>query len=148
MAGGDQAAEDFAACPEEDIAAVKNIVQLRRSVSQPRDVSMASLGKYQSLMFGQEDDDEEAAADPIGIMGRAPKANECRRKWSKEEEDEIKSMVDLKNMKEQPKAILSKNMLKKSKEQDGAIQHRSESALKNKLIRTWVAYHKGESANK
>jgi hypothetical protein len=84
----------------------------------------------------------------IGLIRRTPKANACRRKWSKEEEDEIKSMVDLKNMKEQPKAILSKNMLKKSKEQDGAIQHRSQSALKNKLIRNWVAHHKGESANK
>ena len=46
----DQAAEELAAIPEEDIAAVKNIAEVRRKVSQPRDVSMASLSKYQSLM--------------------------------------------------------------------------------------------------
>ena len=146
-AGEDQAAEELAAIPEEDIAAVKNIAEVRRKVSQPRDVSMASLSKYQSVMFGCEDDEEDKVDNGTGSIGRSPKANEFRRKWSKEEEDEIKSMVDWTNIKEQPKASLSKAMLKQSKDHNGVLQYRSESALKNKLIRIWVARRKDEHDN-
>ena len=132
---------------EEDRAGARKVLEClkKKSLSTPTEVSLRRYGKYEELMFGKEDTDV-GSDDPIygTNLGKAPKANQCRKNWTKEEEAEIASGVDLKLMKQQPNSVVARELLTQSRNTDGAIfrEGRSESSLKNKLIRNWKMIQK------
>ena len=132
---------------EEDRAGARQVVQCMNNLrlANPKQVSLSRYDKYERLMFGTENEDRDSQDPLFGWKGRAPKANDCRRKWTEEEEAEIAGCVDLASMDRQPDAAVARELINKSRSIGGVIfGNRSGSALKNKLIRNWKMLRKNK----
>ena len=128
------------------VTKVAQILNKRMVKGQSSDTEVNKYQKYQAIMFGNED--EENDEDPLysgpTALNKAPKASKERRAWTQKEEEEILSHLDFTTMTTQPKAADSKRLLKLSAPHNGELfkGKRTVSALNNKLIRMWKHHKK------
>ena len=102
-------------------------------LKNPKVVYLSLYEKYERIILctGREADELF-----LGRMGRAPKANDSRKKWTEEEGAEIAANVDLARMEQQPDAAVARELINKS-------QFQSMDLNANQM--NWVTNHLGHT---